>query len=106
MTISLENLELIPKLLDEIRALKLNSASNEKKWLTSRELSEYMGYSLDTINKMVQEDILVDGIHYYQPAKKLIFNKHEIDNWIMGYRSDKVKRDVNAIVSEVLADIL
>ena len=53
MTISLENLELIPKLLDEIRALKLNSTSNEKKWLTSRELSEYMGYSLDTINKMV-----------------------------------------------------
>ena len=48
----------------------------------------------------------MDGIHYYQPAKKLIFNKHEIDNWIMGYRSDKVKRDVNAIISEVLADIL
>lgn len=105
MTISLENLELIPKLLEEIKTLKLNSSCNEKKWLTSKELSEYMGYSLEAINKMVQDNVLINGIHYYQPAKKLIFNKHEIDNWIMGYRSHKITRNVNAIVSEVLASI-
>ena len=106
MKISLENLELTPKLLDEIRALKLNNSSREKKWLTSRELSDYMGYSLEAINKMVQDNVLIDGVHYYKPAKKLIFNKLEIDNWIMGYKSHKITQNVNSIVSEVLASIV
>jgi len=105
MTILLENLELIPKLFEEIKALKLNSTKNEKKWLNSRELSAYIGYSMDSINKMVKEDVFIDGVHYYKPSKKLLFNKYEIDNWIIGIRSNKAKHDVNLVVDNLLANI-
>jgi predicted DNA-binding transcriptional regulator AlpA len=105
MTISLENLELIPKLLDEIKALKLNM-SNEKKWLNTTELCAYIGYSIDSVHKMVKENTFIDGIHYYQPSKKLLFDKHEVDNWIVGFKSDKARQNVNLVVNEILANIL
>ncbi|MEA2091294.1 MAG: hypothetical protein U9O83_02885 [Campylobacterota bacterium] len=106
MTVSLEYLELIPKLLEEIKSLKLSQAmKSEKRWLTTRDLSDYIGYSIDAINKMVQSDVFIDGVHYYQPSKKLLFDKLEIDNWIIGIRSDRIKRDVNLIVDDVLNGI-
>ncbi len=105
MTISLENLELIPKLLDEIKALKLN-ITNEKKWLTANELSSYIGYSIESIHKMVKENVFIDGIHYYQPSKKLLFDKKEIDNWVIGFKSDRARQNVNLVVNELLANII
>lgn len=104
MNISLEHLELIPKLLNEIKSLKLTQAmSSEKRWLSTRELSDYIGYSLDAINKMVKDDIFIDGIHYYKPSKKLLFDKHQIDNWIVGIRDESVKNRVNIAVENIIA---
>ncbi|MDD3855396.1 MAG: hypothetical protein A3J96_09125 [Sulfurimonas sp. RIFOXYC2_FULL_36_7] len=104
MNISLEHLELIPKLLNEIKSLKLTQAmSSEKRWLNTRELSDYIGYSLDAINKMVKDDIFIDGIHYYKPSKKLLFDKEQVDNWIVGIKDDKQKQRVNIAVENILA---
>ncbi|MEK6658859.1 MAG: DNA-binding protein [Campylobacterota bacterium] len=104
MNISLEHLELIPKLLNEIKSLKLTQAmSSEKRWLNTRELSDYIGYSLDAINKMVKDDIFIDGIHYYKPSKKLLFDKEQVDNWIVGIKDDKHKQRVNIAVENILA---
>ncbi|MDQ1244003.1 MAG: hypothetical protein QG565_343 [Campylobacterota bacterium] len=104
MNISLEHLELIPKLLNEIKSLKLTQAmSSEKRWLNTRELSDYIGYSLDAINKMVKDDIFIDGIHYYKPSKKLLFDKNQIDNWIVGIREESVKNRVNIVVENILS---
>ena len=105
MNILLENLELIPKLFDELKALKQNNMGNEKKWLNTRELCAYIGYSMDSINKMVKENIFIDGIHYYKPSKKLLFNKIEVDHWIMGFRNDSAKRNLNLMVDGFLANI-
>lgn len=106
MNISLEHLELIPKLLNEIKSLKLTQAmSSEKRWLNSRELSDYIGYSMDAINKMVKEDVFIDGIHYYQPSKKLLFDKNQIDNWIIGIKDDSQKNRVNIAVKKILEGI-
>jgi hypothetical protein len=106
MNISLEHLELIPKLLNEIKSLKLTQAmSGEKRWLNTRELSDYIGYSLDTINKMVKDDIFIDGIHYYKPSKKLLFDKNQIDNWIVGIKDENHKNRVNIAVENILAGI-
>lgn len=64
MNVNFEHLELLPKLFNEIKALKLNQAmQSEKRWLNTRELSDYIGYSLDAINKMVKEEIFINGIH-------------------------------------------
>lgn len=101
-----EYLELIPKLFNEIKLLKLNHAmSSEKRWLNSRELCDYIGYSIDSINKMVKEDVFIDGIHYYQPSKKLLFDKNQIDNWIIGIKDDNQKNRVNLAVENILAGI-
>ncbi len=106
MNISLEHLELIPKLLNEIKSLKLSQAmGSEKRWLNTRELSDYIGYSLDAINKMVKDDVFVDGIHYYKPSKKLLFDKNQIDNWIVGVRDESVKNRVNIAVENILSGI-
>ena len=106
MNVSLEHLELLPKVLEAVKTLKLQTAmTSDKRWLNSRELSDYIGYSLDSINKMVKDEVFVDGVHYYKPSKKLLFDKQEIDNWIIGIRSDNIKRDVNVVVGELLNNI-
>lgn len=104
MNISLEHLELLPVLLNEIKSLKLTQAiSSQKRWLSTKELSDYIGYSLDAINKMVKDDIFIDGIHYYKPSKKLLFDKEQVDNWIVGIKDDKQKQRVNIAVENIIA---
>lgn len=104
--VNFEHLELIPKLLIEIKALKLNQAmQSEKRWLNTRELSDYIGYSLDAINKMVKEDIFIEGVHYYKPQKRLLFDKEQINNWVVGIKSDAHKNRVNEAVEHILHGI-
>jgi len=106
MNIPYEHLELIPKLLNEIKSLKLNQAiSSDKKWLNTRELSDYIGYSLDAINKMVKDGVFIDGIHYHKPSKKLLFDKEQVNNWIVGIKDDKQKVRVNVAVENILKGI-
>jgi len=103
MNIDFSKLDTILTLLHSIE--KVLTTQTEKRWLTTRELSDYIGYSLDSINKMVKDDVFIDGVHYYKPSKKLLFDKQEIDNWIIGFKSERVKRDVNLVVDEILATI-
>ena len=106
MDIPFQHLELLPKLLKEIEALKLNQTmSSEKKWLNTRELSDYIGYSMDAINKMVKEDIFISGVHYYQPQKRLLFDKEQVDNWIVGIKDDKHFNKLNLAVESILKGI-
>ena len=106
MNILLEHLELLPKVLKEIQALKLNQAMNsDKKWLNTRELSDYIGYSMDAINKMVKEDIFLDGIHYHKPQKRLLFDVEQVNNWVVGIKDKNHKQRVNVAVENILAGI-
>ena len=106
MNIGLEHLQLLPKLLNELKALKLNMAmSSDKKWLNTRELSDYIGYSMDSINKMVKEDVFVDGVHYHKPQKKLLFDVEQVNNWVIGIKDDKHKIRVNVAVENILKGI-
>ena len=106
MNIAFQHLEMIPKLLQELQALKLNQAmSSDKRWLNTRELSDYIGYSLDAIHKMVKENIFIDGIHYHQPQKKLLFDKEQVNNWIVGIRDKKHLSRVNTAVENILKGI-
>lgn len=106
MNVNFEHLELLPTLLNELKALKLNQAmQSEKRWLNTRELSDYIGYSLDAINKMVKEEIFINGIHYHKPQKRLLFDKEQIDNWVVGIVSDAHKKSVNEVVGNILQGI-
>lgn len=91
MELKLENLELIEtihSMLVELRDRKVNEI--EKRWLTTTELSKYIGYGKDSINKMIQEQKFICGIHYYKKVKKILFDKQQVDNWIMGIESNKL----------------
>ena len=106
MNIGLEHLQLIPNILKQLESLKLNQTmSNEKKWLNTRELSDYIGYSMDAINKMIKENIFIDGIHYYKPQKKLLFDKEQVNNWIVGITDNNHKNRVNEAVNSILKGI-
>jgi hypothetical protein len=106
LKIDLTPLEVIPTIVSQLEIINQKLDNNiEKRWLNSRELSDYIGYSLDSINKMVKDDVFVDGVHYYKPSKKLLFDKKEVDNWIVGLRSDQSKRNINIVVDELLKNI-
>jgi hypothetical protein len=79
--------------------------SFQKQQLSTNELSEYISYSVDGVNRLVKDGVFVDGIHYYKPSKKLLFDKLEIDNWVKGFRSERSKLEVGLLVDEVLKDI-
>jgi len=55
----------------------------EKRWLSTHELSEYIPYSKETINKKVQDETFICGVHFYQQAKIRMFDKLKIDEWII-----------------------
>ena len=79
--------------------------SSEKKWLNTRELSYYIGYSMDAINKMVKDEIFISGVHYYQPQKRLLFDKEQVNNWIVGIKDDKHFNKLNLAVQNILKGI-
>lgn len=105
MNINFENLEKIEdiyKILILIRDERINHI--EKRWLTTEELSEYIGYSKESIKKMIREEEFEIGIHYHKKFKKNLFDKKQIDNWIIGTtQSLKTKSllTINNIISDV-----
>ena len=106
MNVNFEHLQLIPTLLNEIKALKLNQAmSSDKRWLNTRELSDYIGYSMDSINKMVKDDVFINGVHYYKPSKKLLFDKEQVNNWIVGIKDNNHKNRVSLAVENILKGV-
>ena len=85
MNVQLENLEQIPKiitLLNEINS-KLNNQV-ESKWLSVKQLIEYINYSKSTIYKKVTSNEFIQNVHYYRREGKLFFDKNEVDNWVKG----------------------
>ncbi|WP_404319468.1 helix-turn-helix domain-containing protein [Malaciobacter canalis] len=105
MNINFENLEKIEeiyKLLILIKDEKINQF--EKKWLTTEELSTYIGYSKESIKKMIKENDLELGKHYFKVSKKNLFDKYAIDNWIMGI-DENFSFDSEVIADEILKDI-
>ena len=84
MNINLENLDMIQEVLHVVQTLQLNQINhNEKRWLSTKELSNYIPYSVETINKKVQSGEFILEIHFYQKGKTRFFDKHKIDEWIV-----------------------
>ena len=71
----------------------------EKRWLSTSELSEYIPYSKETINKKVQDETFICGVHFYQQAKIRMFDKLKIDEWII---SNKLTTSQELLKQEIL----
>lgn len=85
MNIALENLEKIQEIYNILVLLRDREMNKiEKRWLTTEELSEYIGYSKESIKNMIRDEEFVIDLHYYKKHRKNLFDKTEIDKWIMG----------------------
>ena len=84
MNVNFESLGKIDEIYNLLLLLK-NEVNNkiEKRWLTSEELSLYIGYSKESIKKFVKDGEFELNYHYYKKDRKNIFDKNAIDEWIM-----------------------
>lgn len=102
---SFENLEQIPTLIKQLEAIdnKLNS-NIEKRWLNTHEVASYTGYKLETIKSKVKNSDFIREVHYYKRDGKLLFDKFEIDKWVMGIKPLHLELDTSCM--EVVNDII
>lgn len=107
MKIDLTPLEAIPTVLAQLQIIdkKLDSNIN-KRWLNTHELAEYTGYKFETIKSKIKNNDFIIGVHYFKRDGKLLFDKFEVDKWVMGITSNLVlESDCSDIVDEVLVSI-
>jgi predicted DNA-binding transcriptional regulator AlpA len=98
----LEKIEEIYNLLLLLRNEKMNQI--EKRWLTTEELSNYIGYSKESIKKMIREEELILSLHYHKKFKKNLFDKKEIDNWIMSSNNTYIK-NYELLANKILQNV-
>ena len=105
MECNFEYLELLPRIESRIERIELSIENKiEKRWLNINEASEYIGYKKDAIHKKVQNGEFQRGIHYHKESGKLLFDKNELDNWVMGISTLKTSTDV--IVNNIMENVV
>lgn len=98
----LEKIEEIYNLLVLLRDREINKI--EKRWLTTEELAEYIGYSKESIKNMIRDEEFILELHYYKKHRKNIFDKTEIDKWVMS--SDKTyTKDYELLTNRILKNV-
>ncbi len=100
-----EYLDQLPQIL--AKQEKLESLINnqiDKRWFNTKDIAIYLGYSKESINKKVQSGDFELGVHYYKKTGKLLFDKNEVDNWVMGI--DSSKTSTTDIVNNIFDDVI
>lgn len=104
MEIALQNLELLPQVLEQLKAInKKLENTNNKRWMTTAELSKYLGYSKDRIYKLKGIEF-IEGIHFFNNTGKILFDRVAIDEWVTN-KKDK-GNDVNQSQGQIVDNIL
>lgn len=104
MNISLENLELLPQILEKLTIIEQRlESTSQKRWLNVKEMSTYLGYSKDRIYAL-KDDEFIEGIHYYK-KDKIFFDRYEIDKWVTSGDSNNNKEKATQIVNRILDSI-
>ena len=105
MNVNFECLEKIPEIYNLLLLLQ-NEVKNkvEKRWLTTEELSVYIGYSKESIKNFIKDDELILNYHYYKKDRKNIFDKNAIDEWIMS-ENKGVSINSEYLVNKLLSNV-
>jgi len=74
-----------------------------KEWFNTNEISHYLGYSKESIHKMVKSGEFKQGIHYHKKIKRLLFSKKAIDLWV---KSDIPANSINYNTDDKINEIL
>ena len=106
MNIDFEVLSQIPQLLDVVSGLKtmLEAGTIKKRWLSKDELLVYIPFKIDSINARVKDNEFIRDIHYYKKGRTLVFDKLEIDNWVMNKKSANNKSYQGDDISQLIED--
>lgn len=108
MKIDLTPLQEIPKVVKKLEIIDKKLDSNiEKRWLNTQELANYTGYKFETIKSKIKNHEFILGVHYFKRDGKLLFDKFEVDNWVMGITpsNKEIESDYSNIVDDVLASL-
>jgi hypothetical protein len=105
MNINFESLGKIDEIYNLLVLLK-NEVNNkiEKRWLTSEELSLYIGYSKESIKKFLKDEEFELNYHYFKKDRKNIFDKNAIDEWIMS-ENKGISINSEYLVNKLLSNV-
>lgn len=101
MNILFENLEKINDILEKLESLE-QKISSDKRWLNAKEASHYLGYSKEHIHKL-KDNYFMEGKHYHKKAGRVLFDKVELDNWVI---SSINNIDAKEIANNILKDLI
>lgn len=105
MSIDMENINLIKEMAQDIEVIKKSLSSQiAKRWLNTKELSQYLGYSKDRIYKL-KDEVFIENIHFYKKVGKILFDRVAIDDWMVGRNFDETNNTQRQIVDNVLSSI-
>jgi len=101
----MENINLIEDMAKDIEVIKKALSSQiAKRWLNTKELSIYLGYSKDRIYKL-KDEVFIENIHFYKKVGKILFDRVAIDDWMVGRNSDEINNTQQQIVGNILSSI-
>lgn len=100
MHIHFENLEKIDDILSCLKSLE-KSITGQKRWLNTKEAAYYLGYSEDRLYDL-KDNEFIENKHFYKKGK-LLFDRIELDNWVM---QGKHLKKATEIVDNVLKDLI
>ena len=105
MGIVMENINLIKDMAKDIEIIKKALSSQiAKRWLNTKELAAYLGYSKDRIYKL-KDEVFIENIHFYKKVGKILFDRVAIDDWMVGRNSDEINNTQQQIVGNILSSI-
>ena len=105
MSIDMENINLIKEMALDIELIKkaLSNQTN-KRWLNTKEVADYLGYSKNRIYKL-KEEVFLENIHFYKKVGKILYDRVAIDSWMVGKETDDINKSQRQIVDNVLSSI-
>lgn len=104
MNVNFDALEQIPKILILLEKVLENQKNLvDKKWLSTKETAEYLGYSKSRIDGIVKSNEFIAGTHYYQRGSKRMFDKLMLDKWVIGM--DMVDIYSNTSINDTIKNI-
>jgi len=112
MNIELEHLHEIPKIMELLTLIQstLSEGRVEKRWLNTRELAVYTGYKYETIKAKIKSGDFIRDLHYFKKGGILLFDKIEVDNWVMGKKSANnlayQKENLDEVVNDIVSSFI
>ena len=105
MSIDMENINLIKEMALDIELIKkaLSNQTN-KRWLNTKEVADYLGYSKNRIYKL-KEEVFLENIHFYKKVGKILYDRVAIDSWMVRKETDDINKSQRQIVDNILSSI-